>query len=373
MHRPVVLARLGTCAPKKDARDDQVTVRLGVTASLELVSGSSGDARGRQTAASGCPGVTLRRVTRPFRFGVVPRAMRSGNEWGAAAQRVEELGYSTLLVPDHLTAPLSPWTSLSWAASATQRLRVGTHVLNNDFRHPVLVAREAGTLDRLSGGRFELGLGAGHIRSEYEQAGFAYDLAADRVERLTESVKVIKALLSGEEVTFEGRHYTVRGQRLHPEPQGRERFPILIGGNGNRLLAMAAREADIVAFTGFSHRGGGAEVELSAFTAQGLGPKLALVRECAGKRFADLELSALVQRVVVTSDRRAAAHEEAEESGGALTTDEALQSPFLLFGTEEEIAQDLLDRRERFGISYFTVFESAMEPLAPVIRKLAGR
>ncbi len=165
----------------------------------------------------------------------------------------------------------------------------------------------------------------------------------------------------------------MRGQRLHPEPQGRDRFPILIGGNGNRLLAMAAREADIVAFTGFSHRGGGAEVELSAFTAQGLGPKLALVRECAGKRFADLELSALVQRVVVTSDRRAAAHKEAEEAGGALTTDEALQSPFLLFGTEEEIAQDLLDRRERFGISYFTVFESAMEPLAPVIRKLAGR
>lgn len=312
-------------------------------------------------------------MTRPFRFGVVPRVARSGSEWCAAAQRAEQLGYSTLLVPDHLTAPLSPWTSLSWAASATERLRVGTHVLNNDFRHPVLVAREAATLDRLSSGRFELGLGAGHMRIEYEQAGFAYDRAADRVERLTESVKIIKALLSGEEVTYEGRHYAVRGHRLQPEPEGRERLPILIGGNGDRLLAMAAREADIVAFTGFSHREGGAEVELSAFTAEGIAPKLALVRECAGKRFADLELSALVQRVVVTSHRRAAADKEAKESSGALTTDQALQSPFLLFGTEEEIAQDLLDRRERCGISYFTVFEAAMEPLAPVIRKLGGR
>jgi probable F420-dependent oxidoreductase len=318
-------------------------------------------------------GGTLRRVTRPFRFGVVPRAPRSGSEWRATAQRAEELAYSTLLVPDHLTAPLSPWTALSWAASATDRLRVGTHVLNNDLRHPVLVAREAATLDRLSGGRFELGLGAGHMRIEYEQAGLEYEPGAVRVERLSESVKVIKALLSGGDVTFEGRHYTVRGHRLRPEPEGQARLPILVGGNGDRLLAMAAREADIVAFTGFSHRRGGAEVELSAFTAEGLDRKVRLVREFAGNRFADLELSALVQRVVVTGDRRVAADQEAKESRGSITTDQALKSPFLLFGTEREIAEELVHRRQRFGISYFTVFESAMESLAPVIRKLAGR
>jgi probable F420-dependent oxidoreductase len=249
---------------------------------------------------------------------------------------------------------------------------VGTHVLNNDLRHPVLVAREAATLDRLSGSRFELGLGAGHMRIEYEQAGLAYEPGAVRVERLSESVKLIKALLSGGEVTFEGRHYTVRGHRLQPDQQGQARLPILVGGNGDRLLAMAAREADIVAFTGFSHLRGGAEVELSAFTAEGLDRKVGLVREFAGHRFADLELSALVQPVVVTSDRRAAAEKEAKESNGSLTTEEALESPFLLFGREEDIAADLLHRRRRFGISYFTVFESAMESLGPVVAKLAG-
>jgi probable F420-dependent oxidoreductase len=261
---------------------------------------------------------------------------------------------------------------LSWATSSTDRLRVGTHVLNNDLRHPVLVAREAATLDRLSGSRFELGLGAGHMRIEYEQAGLAYEAGAVRVERLSESVKLIKALLSGADVTFEGRHYTVRGHRLQPDQQGQARLPILVGGNGDRLLAMAAREADIVAFTGFSHRRGGVAVELSAFTAKGLDRKVALVKEFAGNRFADLELSALVQRVVVTRDRRAAAEKEAKESSGSLTTEEALESPFLLFGTEEEIAADLLHRRQRFGISYFTVFESAMESLAPVVAQLAG-
>src|SRR5437870_13395014 len=144
---------------------------------------------------------------KPFRFGVNVRTAGSHAEWAEKARKVERLGYSVLLVPDHLAELLAPFPALAAAAAATTRLRVGTGVLNNDFRHPVLTAREAATLDVLSDGRFELGLGAGHMRSEYEQAGLAFDAGVTRVERLAEAVTIVKRLLKGETVTFTGRHY----------------------------------------------------------------------------------------------------------------------------------------------------------------------
>ena len=290
----------------------------------------------------------------------------SAAEWQARARQAEELGYSTLLIPDHLADCLSPWTALAAAAAATERLRVGTLVLNNDFRHPVLVAREAATLDLLSGGRLELGLGAGHMRSEYDEAGIRFDAAGVRVDRLGESLAIVKGLLAGDQVNYEGSHYQVRGHTIWPRPARRP--PIIVGGNGDRLLALAAREADIVGLVGFSARRGGTEHDLSAFTAGGIEAKLAVVRESADDRLPEIELNALVQRVVVTDDRQATAEELPMRR--VLTTDEILDSPFLLIGTHDEMADALIRRRERYGISYWVVFEPAIEALAPVVRRL---
>src|SRR2546422_1282691 len=171
---------------------------------------------------------------KPFRFGVNVRTAGSHAEWADKARKVERLGYSVLLVPDHLAELLAPFPALAGAAAATTRLRVGTAVLNNDFRHPVLTAREAATLDVLSDGRLELGLGAGHMQSEYEAAGLGFDPGATRVERLAEAVVVVKRLLEGEAVTYTGTHYRVTGHTIHPRPVQRPPPPIFIGGNPPR-------------------------------------------------------------------------------------------------------------------------------------------
>src|SRR5436189_5839962 len=169
---------------------------------------------------------------RPFRFGVNVRTAASQAEWADKARKVEAIGYAVLLVPDHLADLLAPFPALPAAAGATPRLRVGTAVLNNDFRHPALLAREAATLDVLSDGRLELGLGAGHMQSEYEQVGLAFDPGATRVERLEEAVVIVKRLLEGEPVTFSGRHYRGTGHTLHPRPMQPPRPPVAIGRDG---------------------------------------------------------------------------------------------------------------------------------------------
>src|SRR5438132_6058089 len=225
---------------------------------------------------------------RSFRFGVSVRRAASRAEWQEQARRAEALGYSTFLVADHLAEVVPPLLPLVSAADATTTLRVGTFVLNNDFRHPALVAREAATLDLLTDGRFELGLGAGHMQSEYDQIGLPFDAAGTRVERLAESVAVVKALLAGDEVTHAGLHYHLDGHRCFPP--GPRRVPILIGGNGRRLLELAAREADIVGFTGFSHRRGGTEFDLRAFGEAGTAERIEVGPRAGGGRVAQLEL-----------------------------------------------------------------------------------
>jgi len=310
---------------------------------------------------------------RPFRFGVNVRTAASQAEWADKARKVEALGYTVLLVPDHLAELLAPLPALAAAAAATTRLRVGTAVLNNDFRHPVLLAREAATLDVLSDGRLELGLGAGHMQSEYEQAGLAFDPGATRVERLGEAVVILKRLLEGESVTFAGRHYRVTGHSIHPRPVQRPRPPVFIGGNAPRLLTLAAREADIVGLTGIAFRHGGKEPDVSDFRAAVVDERVRLVRETAADRFDRLELTALVQRVVVTDDRRKAAEELATGRWARLTPDEILASPYALVGTADQMVDDLRVRRERWGISYVMTHEPFMDALAPVVARLAGR
>jgi probable F420-dependent oxidoreductase len=310
---------------------------------------------------------------KPFRFGVSVRHARSRAEWIEKAQKIEELGYATLSVPDHLTDLVSPMPALVSAAAATKSLRVGTMVLNNDLRHPVLVAREAATIDLLTDGRFQLGLGAGSIRSEYDQVGLSFDTGRIRVERLAEAVTIIKALLRGEQVDFAGRHYQVVGHAVGLIPVQRPHPPIFIGGNGRRLLTLAALEADIVGLSGLTFRGGGAAPpDLSGWKASGVDQRVQLVREIAGvDRYARLELNALVQRVVVTDDRQTTAT-ELTSRGTQLSADEILQSPYVLIGTVDQIIEDLRARRERWGISYFTIFEPYASVFAPVVAKLAG-
>jgi probable F420-dependent oxidoreductase len=306
-----------------------------------------------------------------FRFGVNVRSAGPAADWIALARKVEDLGYSTLNLPDHLTARPAPMPALASAATATTQLRVGTLVLNNDFRHPVLLAREAATLDVLSEGRFELGLGAGYMKAEYDEAGLRFDRGGVRVERLAEAVAIVKGLFAGDAVTFAGRHYQVAAHKIYPLPVQRPRPPILIGGNGPRLLGLAAAEADIVGFTGITFARGGVEPDLSGFRAAEVDERVRLVRQAAGARFDQLELNALVQRVIVTEDRRGAAEELAQRWIG-LTPDDVLASPFTLLGSVDEMVTQLIAQRARWSLSYYIVFDSVIDVFAPVVERLDG-
>jgi probable F420-dependent oxidoreductase len=308
---------------------------------------------------------------KPFRFGVNVRTAASAADWIALARKLEDLGYSTLNLPDHLTELPAPFPALASAATATTRLRVATLVLNNDFRHPVLLAREAATLDVLSGGRLQLGLGAGYMKAEYDQAGLRFDRGGVRVERLAESVAIVKRLFEGETVTFAGRHYRVTAHKIYPLPAQRPRPPILIGGNGPRLLTLAATEADIVGLSGITFAGGGLQRDFSGFRAAGVDERVALVRAAAGARFDQLELNALVQQVIVTENHRSAA-EELAQRWKMLSVADILESPFVLLGTVDEIVTQLVARRARWGISYYVVFEPVIDAFAPVVARLTG-
>jgi probable F420-dependent oxidoreductase len=309
---------------------------------------------------------------RPFRFGLSIGDTPSRAAWRERARTAEALGFDTFLVADHLDELVPPLTALCTAAEATTTLRVGTFVVNNDFRHPALLAKDAATVGLLTDGRFELGLGAGHMKSEYDQVGIRFDPAATRVARLGEAVPIVRGLLAGETVTFTGDHYRLDGHRCHPAPVA---VPILVGGNGGRVLTIAAEHADIVGFSGFSQVEGTSDVRLSHFTAAGLADRVALVRARAGPRFDTLELNCLIQFVLVTGDRRGAA-EQLRERSPALTVEDILDSPFLLIGTHDQMAEALRERRERFGISYWVVFEKrpgsdqTIETLGPVIERL---
>jgi probable F420-dependent oxidoreductase len=311
---------------------------------------------------------------KPFRFGVTVGKPLSRLEWAETARRIEGFGYDILNVPDHLTDVIAPIPALISAAEATKYLRVGTYVLNNDFRHPVLVAREAATVDLLTDGRLQLGLGAGSIRSEYEEAGLDFHRGAVRVERLAEAVAVIKGLLQGERLEMAGKYYRVSGHRIARLPVQEPHPPILIGGNGPKLLSLAAREADIVGLSGITFRGGGvAPPDLSGWRASAVDERIQLIRQAAGdERSSRLEINALVQRVVVTRDRRNVA-EEMTSRAPDLTADEILQSPYVLIGTIDQIVEDLEVRRERWGISNYTVREPCTGTFAPVVAHLAGK
>jgi probable F420-dependent oxidoreductase len=308
-------------------------------------------------------------AVRPFRFGVTAPTPSGGTNWAERARRVEQLGYSMLVVPDHFRDHLAPVPALVAAALATTRLRVGSLVFSNDFRHPAVLAKEAATIDVLSGGRFELGLGGGWLRAEYDQAGIPFDAPGTRIERLEEAVTIIKGLLAGERVTFAGRHYTIADLEGRPTPVQRPHPPIAIGGGGRRTLSLAAREASIVGLVPRARRDGSG-LDLSDLSDAATREKLEWVRSAAGERFDSLEINALIQAVAVADQRMTAADQLASRFKVARKV--VLETVYVAVGTIDEICETLRQRRERHGISYLTVFERDMEAFAPVVARLAG-
>ncbi|MGE3076984.1 MAG: TIGR03621 family F420-dependent LLM class oxidoreductase [Dehalococcoidia bacterium] len=306
---------------------------------------------------------------RPFRFGVSVGSAPTAEAWQEVARKAEDLGFDILLAADHIRQSFQPMLALMAAADATKTIRLGTFVINNDFRHPVLMAREAATLDFLSGGRFEFGIGAGHSGDEYAEAGIAFDRPAVRVRRMDESVQMIKRLWSEDSVSFEGEFYKITEHSSFPKPI-QPSIPVAIGGNGKSVLEVAGREADIVGFTGFLPGVNGRAKAFPHFTASGLANRIEVVRAAAGERFEELELNVLVQGVD-TQTGAATAEEWAKEVG--FETREIVESPFVLFGSEAEIIDKLLRQRDEFGVSYITVFGPAMETIAPVVARLRGR
>jgi probable F420-dependent oxidoreductase len=307
----------------------------------------------------------------PFRFGLQASEAVDRRSWVALARKVEDLGYSTLTVADHLDDQLATTPALMAAADATDSLRVGALVWCNDYHHPVVLAKEMATLDLLTEGRLELGLGAGWMVADYEGAGIPFDRAGVRVDRLTEAVEVIDRLLTSDRpVHHEGEHYRLAGQVGSPRPVQRPRPPLLIGGGGRRVLELAARRAEIVGLNIDLRSGRIDETAGPTATADATDEKLAWIREAAGDRFGQLELQVRIHLATITDDRRAVAEAVGPLLG--LTPEQAMASPHALAGTVDEIVEQLEERRERFGISYIGISADAVDAMAPVVARLAG-
>lgn len=315
---------------------------------------------------------------RPFRFAVLCEQMDSQQSWVDKARQIEENGYATLLIRDHFVREpfgdqFAPLVALMAAADATTRLRVGTLVLDNDYRHPVLLAKEAATLDVLSQGRFELGLGAGWAKHEYEQAGLAFEAPGVRVSRLEEALQVLKGLWAPGPLTFRGTHYTIDQLEGFPKPVQRPHPPLLVGASGKRMLALAAREANGIGFLmGDYSTGVGVDDPLQRVGAA-VAEKIAWVRQAAGARFGDLELSIMLTVVPTEDQHRAAAALAAERGWSSIATEQVLEMPSILIGSVEQMVEQLYQRRKHYGFSYYIVTDQAMHALAPVVAQLAGK
>jgi probable F420-dependent oxidoreductase len=305
---------------------------------------------------------------RPFRFAITASRAGSGAEWRAKARRIEELGYDTLLVTDHLVQQLAPVPAMTAALEATTRLRVGSYVFANDYRNPVMLAKEIATLDVLSGGRVELGLGAGWYQRDYEMLGSPYDPPGTRVSRMIEAVKLMERLFVEDSVDASGAYYTVHGARVLPKPIQRPRPPLMIGAGGARMLRFAARHADIVALNPRFDANG--QPVVSDLLTGEVERKLARLRAEAGTRFAGVELNVFIIDAGVTDQPRALFDAVAIRLKKAAA--QLVDSPFFLYGSTADLKRQLLGRRERLGITYIGLPEHAMEPFAPLVHELRG-
>jgi len=309
-------------------------------------------------------------VSKPFRFGAQVADNKPGKAWADMARMLEDGGYSTLYVPDHFDDQVAPMVAMTWAAAATSELRVGSLVFDNDFKHPVVLAKEAATLDVLSDGRLDLGIGAGWMHTDYETSGIPFDSPGVRIDRLQEAVTIIKGLMAGAPFSFEGTHYKIDNLIGTPRPVQQPHPPILIGAGAKRMLSYAAREADIISVN-FNLNAGfvGPDVVVTG-TAELTAQKINLIREVAGPRFDDIELSVTVFMAALHDDREQLAEVVAGSFGQS--PDLVLESPHFLAGTEQQIIEQLQERRERFGFSHVVFAGGSYEAMLPVVSKLAG-
>jgi probable F420-dependent oxidoreductase len=315
-------------------------------------------------------------VVAELRFGVVSESVREGPAWLDFARHVEDSGVNTLLLRDHFTAgafgrQLAPFTGLAAAAAVTTRLRLGTLVLSNDFRHPAIVAHEAASLHLISGGRFELGIGAGWYRPEYDAAGIAFDPAGQRIARLDASLSIIRGLLSGTPVCHTDASYRIDGLDLDVLPMPRPGSPrLLVGAGGPRMLRLAARHADIVGVLPAPIRDSTDSDDPRDRLPAAFDAKIGVLREAAGNQFGDLEINAFAT-FIITGKRRAATEDLIARRGWTGIGGEAVwQMPTIFIGSPDQIRADLQARREQFGLSYLVVGEDRLPALAEIISGL---
>jgi probable F420-dependent oxidoreductase len=312
-------------------------------------------------------------VTRPFHFLADARAPASAVALAERARRAESIGFHALVVPDHLIDQLSPVPALAVIAAATERLRIAGFVLNNDLRHPAVLAQDLASLDVLSDGRLDVAIGAGWNVAEYDAIGIAFDPGGTRVSRLAEAVAVLKGCFADGPFSFSGEHYRITDYDAGPTPVQRPHPPFLIGGGQRRILSLAAREAQIV---GLAPTAGTRRDAPGRFTRAATEEQIGWVREAAGERISELELNVYPSSypITITDHARAEARRAAtvlrERSGVELSEDEVLASPHLFIGSIESLAEKLVSLREELGISSFLVGE--MEEMLPVVERLAG-
>ena len=293
--------------------------------------------------------------------------------WRRLVERADAEGYDMVHMPQHRgTKGFSPLVALAFVASYSSRLRVGTLVLDNESVHPAVIARDAATLDLLSGGRLELGLGAGWLEADHASIGQEFAPVGRRIERLAEAIDVMRACWQGDTANFEGIHFVLRDAPNDPRPAQVGGPPILVGGGGKRVLSLAARKANIVSLV--PNMSSGRVGRESAANATGIATveKLAWVREAAGDRMSELELHTNLTNVFVTDDR-IPTMEKLARGYGLDDSSAALDIPHVVIGTVSQCVEQLLERRDVTGISHYTVFESNLDAFAPIIAELAGR
>jgi probable F420-dependent oxidoreductase len=308
---------------------------------------------------------------RPFRFGVQASSAKTRAEWVDLARRTEDNGYSCLTMPDHYDDQMAPVPALMTAANVTTTLRVGALVWDNDYKHPAVLAKELATMDVLSDGRLELGIGAGWMISDYEQMGIPYDSAKIRIDRFVEGIKVIKGAMAQGPFSFSGEHYTITGYNGTPKPVQSPCPPILIGGGGKRVLSIAAREADIIGINATMSAGVVGPDAISTMTAAAVDEKVDIVRVAAGARLADIEMNVRAFLVNITDDADGAAAGIAAMMGVEKKMVE--ETPFALVGPPSKLIEDLIARRERWGFSYIIVGAEDIDSFAPVVSALNGK
>ena len=314
---------------------------------------------------------------RPFRFLASLDENLGFAALTALARKAEAVGCSAFVLPDHLMEQYAPMPLLATVAAVTERLRVGTFVLNICLRHPAVLAQDLATLDALSGGRLDIGLGAGWNKPEHDAIGIPFEPVGTRIKRLTEAIAILKGCFAEGAFSFTGEHYTVTEYDGAPKPTQRPHPPIFLGGGGRRLLTLAAREAQIVGLAPRLVQGASPRLDAWSITAAATEEKIGWIREAAGDRFGELELNTYPSGgpMVVTSDPRAEARRRAdrirEQTGVELTVEEILDSPHVFIGSISDLTRKFVELRERFGISSFLIDD--VDALAPVVEELAGR